>query len=282
MARLRLEWALRIEALHPRRIASAVLDLLLPPSCLTCAARVDAPGLQCGACFQTLTLLAEPCCACCGLPFELAGEAVEAGLCQRCVDSPPVFQRARAAFRYDTASSRLILPFKHGDRIELAQVLSRQMARAGAALLGDADLLVPVPLHRRRLFQRRYNQAAMLAFALGRRAGLPVIPGLLTRLRFTQSLGRKSAGERRDEIGGAFALRRGRHAAVEGRRVLLIDDVMTSGATADACASVLLASGAASVDVLVAALVPDPRKTPKPQRFKRDPSRKPPRTGPAA
>jgi ComF family protein len=170
-----------------------------------------------------------------------------------------VFRHARAALRYDTQGRRLILPFKHADRTELASVLAPHMARAGAALLRDADLLVPVPLHRGRLFRRRYNQAALLAQAVARIADRPAVPDALRRERATASLGEKSATERTAEVAGAFAVRPSRAKQIVGKQVLLIDDVMTSGATANACADVLLAAGATSVDVLVAARVPDPR-----------------------
>jgi ComF family protein len=260
----------RIEGLRPARIGATVLDLLLPPSCILCAAQVDAPGLLCGRCFGELNSVGEPCCLCCGMPFELAWHAIEGGLCQNCLDTPPPFERARAALTYDKASRRLVLPFKHGDRIEFAGVLARLMARAGAALLREADVLVPVPLHRRRLFVRRYNQAALLATRLGRMGGRPVLLDGLGRLHATATLGGKSAAERRDEVAGAFAVRPRRAHLVEGRRVLLIDDVMTSGATAAACAESLLADGAAAVDVLVAVRVPDPRLDPATRpRFRR-------------
>ncbi|HET7883299.1 MAG TPA: ComF family protein [Acetobacteraceae bacterium] len=180
-------------------------------------------------------------------------------ICPACRDVPPVFGRARAALRYDAQGRRLILPFKHADRTELSAVLAPHMARAGAALLREADLLVPVPLHRGRLFRRRYNQAALLAQAVGRIAAVPCAVDALVRRRATASLGEKSAAERAAEVAGAFALRPSREVRVRGARVLLVDDVMTSGATASACATVLLAAGAVSVDVLAAARVPDPR-----------------------
>src|SRR5665213_3975139 len=175
MARLLSEWLARTENFHPGRYAMAALDLLLPPTCVLCSARVDAPGLLCGACFGELTAVGAPYCACCGIPFELAWHAAQSGLCQRCIDAPPPFERARAALAYDTASRRLVLPFKHGDRIEFAPLLARFMALAGAELLRHADILVPVPLHRRRLFVRRYNQSALLARSLGRLAGRRVM-----------------------------------------------------------------------------------------------------------
>jgi len=244
---------------RPARLAAAVLDLLLPPTCILCSAEVDAPGLLCGDCFGELNVIGEPCCLCCGAPFELAWHAAEGGLCQRCLDTPPPFERARAALTYDKASRRLVLPFKHGDRIEFAAVLARLMARAATGLPREADVLVPVPLHRRRLFVRRYNQAALLAQALGRMSGRPVLVDGLVRRHATETLGGKSAAERRDAVAGAFAVRPRRVGMIEGKRVLLIDDVMTSGATAAACSEALLAEGASAVDVLVAARVPDPR-----------------------
>ena len=252
----RFPWA----RLTPARVAVAALDLLLPPTCIICSGPVDAPGLLCGGCFSELEMIGEPCCLCCGAPFELAWHAIEGGLCQRCLDTPPPFERARAALRYDDASRRLVLPFKHGDRTENAVVLARLMAGAGRTLLCESDVIVPVPLHRRRLFVRRYNQAALLCRALGRIAGRPVMEDALARVTATHNLDGKSAAERREEVAGAFAVRSRRAAALAGRRVLLIDDVMTSGATAAACAACLLEAGARAVDVLVATRVPDPRQ----------------------
>jgi ComF family protein len=259
MARLLSEWLPRTESFRPGRLAAAVLDVLLPPACILCSSPVDKPGLLCGPCFGELSAIGEPFCVSCGVPFELAWHAAEGGLCQRCVDAPPPFERARAALLYDAASRRIVLPFKHGDRIEFAQVLGGLMAQAAKDLLREADVLVPVPLHRRRLFVRRYNQAALLARVLGRLSGNIVIVDAMVRLRATHSLDGKSAPGRKDEVAGVFAVRPRRAHQLAGRRILLIDDVMTSGATTGACAESLLAAGAAAVDVLVAARVPDPR-----------------------
>ena len=241
------------------RAGSALLDLLLPPHCVACNGPVDTPGLLCAECFRRTGFITEPFCVRCGVPFATAALGGAEFLCPGCRAAPPVFRHARAALRYDTQGRRLILPFKHADRTELAAVLAPHMARAGAALLREADLLVPVPLHRGRLFRRRYNQAALLAQAVGRIAGRSCMPDALLRRRATASLGEKSAAERAAEVDGAFAVRPSRAGRVAGQRVLLVDDVMTSGATANACAAVLLAAGATSVDVLVAARVPDPR-----------------------
>ncbi len=240
-------WALR-----------GMLDALLPPHCLLCEAAVDAQGSLCAGCFSGLSFVTEPCCARCGVPFPRAA-AGKGAVCPSCADRPPAFEAARAALRYDAGSQRLILPFKHGDRTELAAPLARHMARAGAPLRARADLLAPVPLHPRRLLKRRYNQSALLAARLARAVGKPHLPDLLRRRRATPPLGEAGAAERASLVSGAFSVSRRGTARIAGRRVLLVDDVLTSGATASACAEALLAAGAAAVDVLAAARVPDPR-----------------------
>jgi ComF family protein len=242
-----------------RAAGRAALDLLLPPHCLTCEAPVDAPGRFCPDCFRLTGFVTEPCCRRCGVPFAHAAQGGAEKLCPACRDHPPPWDRARAALRYDAQSRRIVLPLKYADRTEYAAALAPLMARTGAALLRDAELLVPVPLHRRRLIARRYNQAALLAHAVARIAGKPVLPDALRRTRVTMPLGELSAEERARVVDGAFAVRAGRAERIAGRRVLLVDDVLTSGATCAACTRVLLAAGAASVDVLVAARVPDPR-----------------------
>jgi ComF family protein len=241
------------------RAGRALFDVLLPPRCAICGAEVDRQGLLCADCFRQTGFISDPLCMRCGVPFGSAAVGGSDGLCPACREEPPVFDRARAALRYDAQGRRLILPFKHADRTELTAVLAPHMARAGAALLASADVLVPVPLHRWRLFHRRYNQAALLAKALGRIAGRACVLDALRRVRSTASLGEKSAAERAAEVADAFAVRPRRARVVLDQRVLLIDDVMTSGATGNACARALLAAGATSVDVLVAARVPDPR-----------------------
>ena len=243
------------------RAPEKILDVLLPPHCLTCDAQVERQGSFCATCFSDLNLISAPFCARCGVPFAHEGEAErgEGGalLCAPCLSRAPGFAVARAALRYDEGAKRLILPFKHADRTEMAVPLARLMARAGAEMLAAADILAPVPAHWRRLIARRYDQAALLAQRLGRLSGRRVVPDLLRRNRATVPLGDKGAAVRAALVADAFSV--ARPARVAGKRVLLVDDVMTSGATAEACARTLLAAGAARVEVLAAARVPDPR-----------------------
>jgi len=242
-----------------RAAGRAALDLLLPPVCLTCDRPVDAAGQFCADCFARTGFITEPCCRACGVPFAHAAAGGAERLCVICRAVPPAWRRARGALRYDAQAARLVLALKYADRPDLAAPLAVLMARAGAVLLREADLIVPVPLHRRRLFARRYNQSALLAQALGRRSGVAVVPDLLCRVRGTRPLGNLGRAARAEALRGAIAVRPGRAALAAGRHVLLIDDVLTSGATAATCTEVLLAAGAASVDVLVAARVADPR-----------------------
>jgi ComF family protein len=225
-------------------LSRAALDLVLPPLCACCDAAVAAPGQLCAPCFQKLAFISEPACQ---------------RTCEDCTTAPPAWRQARAALVYDDMAKRLILPLKHADRGELAAVLALHMHRAGAALLASAEWLVPVPLHRRRLLQRRYNQAAFIAHAVGQRAGRPVLVDGLCRVQATTPLGGLNVAERRLALADAIAVRPHRAGRIRGRTLLLIDDVLTTGATAGACAAALLDAGAANVDVLVASRVPNPR-----------------------
>jgi len=231
--------------------STALLDALLPPRCLCCGTAVDRQGGLCPHCWTGLSFIAPPFCACCGLPFEY--EAQDGNLCGACLAEPPAFARARAVLVYDDGSRPLVLGFKHGDRIHAAGAYGGWLARAGADLLGDADLLVPVPLHWGRLFRRRYNQAALLAQALSRRTGVAAVPDLLLRQRATPTQGGLDRKGRHRNVKGAFRLRDRR--SVAGKRVVLVDDVLTTGATLAECARVLTRAGAARVDALTLARV---------------------------
>ncbi len=240
-----------------RAFGTAVADALFPPQCLSCRTPVQTAGALCAACWEGVDFLSGAMCVVCGTPFEAAG--FEGSTCGACLARPPAFARARAAFDYETGRD-LVLGFKHADRVELAPALAVWAMQAGRALLADADAIVPVPLHRWRLFRRRYNQAALVAHELGRRARRPVFADALVRTRATPSQGvMVSPDARRRNVLGAFAVRPRAAAALKDKRVLLIDDVLTTGATAEACARALRRAGAAATDVLTLARVVRPR-----------------------
>jgi ComF family protein len=226
------------------------LDLLFPPQTLDGSAAPQSLGLSAEG-WSRVRFIAEPLCDGCGAPFEYElGER-----CAACLAQPRAFARARAACLYDDASRDLILKFKHADRTDLARLFSRWIGRAAADLLAEADAVAPVPLHPARLLHRRYNQAAEIARPLARAHRLSYLPDALVRARRTESQGGKSGSGRRRNVVGAFVVPQARKRRVEGRRILLIDDVLTTGATAEACAKALLAAGARAVDVAVVARV---------------------------
>lgn len=238
-------------------VGRAVLDAVLPPLCLGCNEIVGVPGALCTSCWQGFSFISAPHCACCGTPFaeDLGAEA----LCAGCLARRPRYHRARAALVYDDKSKRIVLPFKHGDRTDIAKACGGWMARAGADLLGEADLVAPVPLHWRRLLVRRYNQAQLLARIVVRTAApghnLQLAPDLLRRHRWTGSQAGLKAKERRRNVREAFDIHPKWQPQVAGRTVLLVDDVLTTGATVEACARALERAGAERVDVLTLARV---------------------------
>ncbi|HUZ14225.1 MAG TPA: ComF family protein [Caulobacteraceae bacterium] len=237
-----------------RSLVRGAVDIVLPPLALDPGARgpVQGQGLSAQA-WRDLTFLEAPVCDGCGAPLDY--DVGAAARCPACLARPRAFDRARAAVVYDEHSRDLVLKLKHADRTDLARLFATWLARAGRDLFEDADALVAVPLHRWRLIARRYNQAAEIARPLARLTSLAWLPDALVRRRPTPIQGGRSATGRRRNVAGAFAVPRRAWSAVEGKRLVLVDDVLTTGATAEACARVLKAAGALRVDVAAVARV---------------------------
>jgi ComF family protein len=232
-----------------------LLDFIYPPLCAACRAPVSEPHALCATCWQTIGFLEGPMCSVCGLPFELDPGADT--ICGACHANPPPFDRARSVMRYDDASKKPILALKRADRLDLVLPFARWLERTGKPLIEESDVVVPVPLHWTRLWKRRYNQSALLAKRLAR--GKPLALSALKRIRATPSQGEMvSAKARRRNVRGAFTVEAKYHTLFAGKSVLLIDDVLTTGATVAACARALKRAGAARVFVLTLARVVRP------------------------
>lgn len=228
-----------------------VMNLMFPPRCPSCHGYVESEGNFCGECFAKLRLIEDPCCMACGAPFSFPTEADTR--CPTCLVTPPNYDRARAALVYDATSAPLISALKFNDQWANLERYVAQMLRAGAPLMEGVDLLVPVPLHWRRLMTRKFNQSALLAFGLSERTGTPCMPNLLQRVRYTKPQMRMKREERLKNVKRAFAVRPGKEEMLRNKIVLLIDDVVTTGATVNACAAALKQAGAKEVRVLALA-----------------------------
>jgi ComF family protein len=227
--------------------------LLFPPACAGCGVRVAEPGTLCGSCWPKLRFLERPWCAVLGTPF--AYEMGEGAVSPEAIANPPPFARARAAVAYSGVAREMVQGLKYNDRTDLAPWMAGWMARAGAELVADADVVVPVPLHWRRFLSRRFNQSAELARALAAASNLPFEPGALVRRKVTRQQVGLRASEREDNVRGAFAVPAEAKGLVRERRVLLVDDVYTTGATVAAATRALRRGGATAVDVLTFARV---------------------------
>ena len=236
------------------RLLSPLVDLVYPPRCPLCGDALAAQDGLCPPCWGTLAIPGEPSCGSCGRPFH--GGIREGALCAPCLADPPVHDGLAAATLYNDASRRLVLAFKHGNRIALGSMLARLMA-ARLPYLDAGWIVVPVPLHRWRLWRRGYNQAALLARAIARHKGALLCVDGLVRQKPTPMLGGLGAKARRRALAGAIAANPRRGALFQGASVLLVDDVLTSGATSDACVSALKLAGAATVRVACFARVLD-------------------------
>lgn len=229
-------------ALMPFRLA---LDYALPPRCPGCGTITPRDGIFCDGCWRTLDFLGGPACARCGEPF--AQDLGPDTLCGACLADPPALDGVRAAVAYGEIPAALAIRLKHGGRPGLARTLAHHMRRL---VHGAEDgLLIPVPLHRWRLWRRGYNQALLIARALARDAGMDLAPDLLRRTRATPLLRGMGPAQRRKTVQGAFRIDPRQAERVRGRAVLLVDDVYTTGATVNACARVLKRAGASRVQL---------------------------------
>ncbi|MBL8905247.1 MAG: ComF family protein [Rhizobiales bacterium] len=241
-----------------RMVSRWLCDFLAPPHCLVCRAAIVESASLCSACWGLLRFIEEPCCPRLGIPFPYDpgfGQTSAAALAD-----PPPWMRSRSAVAYDEASKPIVHALKYRDRHEAATLMTRLMARAGAQFLGECDLVIPVPLHPLRLWRRRFNQAAMIAQRLCADRPEAFQPLILKRARATRPQVGLDHEARRKNVRGAFIVAERDRIKVGGRRVLLVDDVMTTGATASACTQALQKAGARSVDILTFALVLEPRR----------------------
>ena len=228
------------------RMIRCLTDFILPPVCPMCNHPVDEPHMLCADCFKQLNFITKPYCQKCGRPFEfdIKGDMI----CGSCLKKMPIYNQARSVFVYDEGSKKLILPFKHADRTDLTHILSQFLLKEYHRLISEADVIIPVPLHITRLFLRRYNQSALLANRLAHITHRRYLPNVLKRIRATSSQGHLSAEQRQKNIHNAFHV--AKPELIKGQKILLVDDVMTTGATVSECTKILLKAGAERVDVL--------------------------------
>jgi len=235
-------------------VCRKIIDFLLPPVCPATGQLVDRIGMVAADYWKSLNFIQAPFCDTCSLPFSYDSNGNE--LCGACLDHSPVYRRARSALIYDDHSRDLILRFKHGDQTHASQVFVPWMIRAGHDLLEQADIVLPVPLHRMRLLKRRYNQADLIGRALARHyPDADYYPDSLIRIKNTVSQGHRSRSERTKNVKQAFAIRPRHDGLFDNKTILLIDDVYTTGATVNECAKILYRAKAKAVDVLTIAKI---------------------------
>ena len=237
------------------RLSAALLDIVFPPACLACRKAIETHGALCPSCWDRMGFIERPYCERLGTPFvqDLGAEGL---LSPEAIANPPVYARARAVARFDEGPARqLVHRLKYGDKLDMAKPMGAWMARAGAELLTEADMLVPVPLHRNRLWTRKFNQSAELAQVVSRHCGVPMDAFALARIKPTVPQVGLTRTKRAENVQGAFRVPDEARFRLIDRNVVLVDDVLTSGATINAASRALLRGGAKRVDVLVFARV---------------------------
>ncbi len=227
---------------------SAAVDAVLPPRCVVTGGVVDRQGMIDPQVWRDLSFISDPVCDCCGFPFEF--DVGPGSLCVSCLSSRPVYASARAALVYNDLSRNLILRFKYADQTHAAHAFIPWLKRVGGDMLGRADYIVPVPLHSFRLLRRRYNQAALIAQTLGKSCELPYLPQALKRQRPTPSQGKMDYKDRQKNVRNAFSVLPRYESCLQGKTIVLVDDVYTTGATVKECTKALLKAGAKEVHVL--------------------------------
>lgn len=235
------------------KIISKTLDFILPPICVVSGKPVERQGTISSEIWAGLDFITEPLCKCCGRPFEFSYP--EETLCGKCMIDPPNFTRARSALIYNDTSRKLILKFKHSDQTHLITTFIPWLKKAGSKLFEGADYLVPVPLHRWRLLKRRYNQSSIIALSLAKETGIPCLTDTLIRTSKTKSQGHMNSKQRQKNVSNAFTVPDNKKQAIKEKQILLIDDVFTTGATANECAKTLLKAGCCQVDILTIASI---------------------------
>jgi ComF family protein len=238
-----------------RSAAAAVADVIVPPVCLACHRPLSSHDAICSRCWSDIDFIRAPLCDRLGipLPFDVGAPMISAAAAA----DPPSYDRARAVARFDGVMRDLVHDLKFRDRHDARRLFGRWLTEAGAALLTDADVIMPVPLTRGRLVTRRFNQAAILAQSVSGLTGMHYEPLALQRIKRTRPQVGLSREQRRDNVAGAFAVADAKMAELAGAKIVLIDDVITTGATVRACARVLKRAGASRVDVLALAMVTD-------------------------
>lgn len=248
--------------LSVKSLAHSLLDMILPPKCLKCAMRVEQAHNICPDCWKDLHFIADPKCSCCGYPFgfDMGNDysALGENKCGACQKTSRSFDIAVSALRYDDESRQMIIGFKHQDKLEYANYFTKLLKQAGTKLFEDTDIIIPVPLHQKRLFTRRYNQSALITNLLARELSIDHYPDLLVRTKNTPPQ-QGNLNKRFKNVAGAFKVAPNFKNNIKCKNILLVDDVYTTGSTAENCAKVLKRAGAEKVYVLTVFRVISPQ-----------------------
>lgn len=234
-------------------VFTPLVDFIFPPICLVCRCSVTQHGDLCPDCWHAIDFIHAPLCSHCGVPFTFCTDSFDSSVCADCITSPPHYSMARSAFRYTDGSAKLVFDLKYYDHTYGARTFAAWLYRAGYDCLAGADLLIPVPLHPRRLLRRLYNQSALLCYELSSLSGIPAHFSLLRRTRHVPAQTQLTRKQRLQNVTHVFACPAPARAMLSGKTVVLIDDVLTTGSTVQACSQTLLRAGAHDVRVLTLA-----------------------------